>query len=60
MKTDPVCVYHLVSGILTRKVQMCTKAANEMLISEWLSTFKELVKEYMDVMLVTSTQNMVD
>ena len=58
-----MCVYHWISGTLTGKARVHTKAASEMLIRRWLSTLKELVKEYVltvDVTLVLSTQNIAD
>lgn len=56
-------MYHWVLDTVTGKVRVHIKAATEMFIRRWLITLKELVKEYdltVDVMLVTSTQNMAD
>ena len=63
VKVESVCVYHWILDTLIGKVHVRTKAASEMLIRRQLSTLKELVKEYaltVDVMLVPSTQNIVD
>ena len=63
VKRDSVCVYHWISETLTGKAHVHTKAASEMLIRRWLSTYKELVKKYamtVDVTLVPSTLNIAD
>ena len=62
MKTDSLCVYYWVSDTLTRRAQVHTKAASELLTRRWLNTLKDLVAEYqltVDVTLVPSILNIV-
>ena len=63
LKTDSVSVHHWLLDTLTRKAQLCTKAASKILHQRRLEIIKLLVKEYglsIDITLVLLSQNLAD
>ena len=61
--TDSACIHQWISNTLTVKAHVNTRAADEMLVRQWLETLRSLVKDYgltINVKLVKSCQNCAD